>query len=379
MTDVPKSIEFVDLKAQYARLKVEIDARIAAVLAHGRFIIGPEVGELEGALATFAGAGHAVSVASGTDALQIFLMAAGIGPGDAVFIPSFTFTATAEIVVLLGATPVFVDVDPRSFNIDVENLERQISAIKRSGDLMPKAIIAVDLFGRPADYAPINDLAASHGMLVLADAAQSFGATYGNARVGTLAHVTATSFFPAKPLGCYGDGGALLTNDLERAAIYRSIRAHGTGDAKYDIVRIGVNSRLDTLQAAILLAKLKIFEEELEARRHLAKQYDERLCNFVEIPCRDSTSESAWAQYAILIDDRDAVSARLKEKGIPTAIYYPKPMHLQPAYSCYGDGEGSLPVSEELCKRILSLPMHPYLEDVAAERVAAAVRAAAQA
>jgi dTDP-4-amino-4,6-dideoxygalactose transaminase len=364
------------LKAQYARLKDTIDARVAAVFAHGQFILGPEVGELEDALAAFTGARYAVGVASGTDALLIALMAEGVGPGDAVFIPSFTFTATAEVVVLLGATPVFVDVDEHSFNIDVADLERQVGLVNRSGILAPKAVIAVDLFGLPADYVTINQLAMSHGMFVLADAAQSFGARYGNARVGTLAPATATSFFPAKPLGCYGDGGALLTDDDALAALYRSIRTHGSGVAKYDISRIGLNSRLDTLQAAILLAKLEVFEDELNARQRVAALYDKYLGDLAKTPIRVEGSKSAWAQYSILVKDRDAVAKALTARGVANAVYYPRPMHLQPAYAEFGLGPGSLAVSEKLCERVLSLPIHPYLSDEDIRRVADGVRLA---
>lgn len=370
-------IAFVDLKAQYARLKSDIDARIAAVLQHGRFILGPEVAEFEAALARFSGAAEAVTCSNGTDALLIALMAEEIGPGDAVFAPSFTFTATAEVVLLLGATPVFVDVDPRSFNLDPADLEQRIEAVRREGKLKPRAILAVDLFGLPADYGDMQTLADRHGMFLLADAAQSFGARLGGRRVGTLAPVTATSFFPAKPLGCYGDGGALLTDDPDRAARYRSIRAHGKGTAKYDVARVGLNARLDTLQAAILLAKLDVFEEELAAREALARRYDALLGGSgVTPPARYPDKESAWAQYSILLDDRDAVAASLKAQGVPTAVYYPRPMHLQPAYERFGDGPGSLPVSETLCARILSLPFHPYMNDATADRVCTTLKAA---
>ncbi len=372
-----RRIELNDLGAQYARLKPRIDARISAVLEHGRFILGPEVAEFETALAAFAGAGYAVGVASGTDALLIALMAEGIGPGDAVFLPAFTFTATAEVVVQCGAEPVFCDVDPRDFTIDTGDLERRIAALAGRGRLVPRAVIAVDLFGLPADYDAIGRIAAEHDLFILADAAQSFGGRLGERRVGTLAPATATSFFPAKPLGCYGDGGALLTDDAERAALYRSIRAHGRGEAKYDIARIGLNSRLDTLQAAILLAKLEVFEEELAARTRLARLYDVGLGDAVTTPVRVPGRHSAWAQYAILVENRDAVAAALAADNVASAVYYPRPMHLQPAYARFGDGPGSLPVSEDLCRRILCLPMHAYLDETDAERVVATVRTAA--
>jgi UDP-2-acetamido-2-deoxy-ribo-hexuluronate aminotransferase len=363
------NIPFVDLAAQYQLLKPEIDARIQTVLDHGRFINGPEIAELETALCEFSGCEHAVGCASGTDALVMALMAAGVGPGDAVFLPSFTFTASAEVVLVVGAQPVFVDVDPRTFNIDVVHLKSQIDATRKAGKLTPKAIIPVDLFGLPADYASVNEIAKDLDLFVLGDAAQSFGAHFGEARVGTLASVTTTSFFPAKPLGCYGDGGAIFTNSAETADVLRSIRAHGKGTGKYDIVRIGVNGRLDTLQAAILLPKLAIFEREIAARTKLAAHYDARLADAVTTPLREDGKASSWAQYSVLIDDRDDVQAKLRKAGIPTAVYYPLPMHLQPAYAGYGDGEGSLPVSESLAKRIMSLPMHPYMEEATADTI----------
>ncbi len=369
-------IPFVDLKAQYVRLKTEIDAAITAVLEHGRFILGPEVAEFERRLAAHCGAAHAVSCANGTDALQIALMAEEIGPGDAVFVPSFTFTATAEVVLLLGATPVFCDVDGTDYNLDVADLERRVAEIHREGRLKPRAVIAVDLFGLPADYTALNDLAARERLFLLADAAQSFGAAANGVKVGKLAPVTATSFFPAKPLGCYGDGGALLTDDDERAANYRSIRVHGQGGGKYEIARIGLNSRLDTLQAALLLPKLAIFDDEIAARERLAAHYDTGLAGLVVLPGRRAGRQSAWAQYTIQLDERDRVAAALQAQGIPTAVYYPRPMHLQSAYAAHGTGPGSLPVSERLSARVLSLPMHPYLDDTGAERVCAAVRAA---
>ncbi len=369
-------IPFADLKAQYARLKPEIDARIQAVLEHGRFINGPEVAEFEAALAAQAGCLHAIGVSSGTDALLTALMAEGIGAGDAVFLPAFTFTATAEVAMLLGARPVFVDVDPATFNIDPADLTRRIEDIAARGEAKPRAVIAVDLFGQPADYAALEEICAARGLFLLADAAQSFGGRLGERRVGALAPATAVSFFPAKPLGGYGDGGALLTDDAERADIYRSIRAHGKGGAKYDIVRVGLNARLDTLQAAILLAKLPVLADEIAAREKLARYYDSRLGNLVETPRRMAGAGSAWAQYTILSDGRDEVAAKLKARGIPTAIYYPRPLHLQPAYAGLGLGPGSIPVSERLSERVLSLPMHAYMDDTTAERICDEVAAA---
>ena len=369
-------VAFVDLKAQYRQLKPEIDARIQKVLDHGNFILGPEIQELESALAAFCGAAHAVSCSSGTDALQMLLMAQGIGPGDAVFMPAFTFTATAEVVLLLGATPVFVDVDDRDFNIDCAGLEQRVEAIRREGRLRPRAVIAVDLFGLPADYTQLNAIAARHELYLISDAAQSFGGERGNQRVGTMAPGTATSFFPAKPLGCYGDGGAIFVQDAATADTLRSIRAHGKGDDKYDIVRVGINGRLDTLQAAILLAKLPSFPAELAAREALARRYDEMLGDVVIAPKRPPNSKSAWAQYSILTDRRDELAARLKADGIPSAVYYPRPMHLQTAYRQFGEGPGSLPVSEKLSDTILSLPMHPFMDDATATRIGDAVRRA---
>ncbi len=367
-------IELVDLNAQYRRIEPEVRRRIDAVLAHGRFIMGPEVAELETALARRVGARHAVSLSSGTDALLAALMAADIGRGDAVFLPAFTFTATAEVALLLGATPVFVDVREDSFNIDPADLARKVARTVGAGVLRARAAIAVDLFGLPAEYDAIREVCDAHGLFLLADAAQSFGAADGERRVGTLGDATAVSFFPAKPLGCYGDGGALLTDDDGLADRVRSIRLHGKGTEKYDIVRVGLNARLDTLQAAILLAKLDVFDDELAARERLSRHYDAALAGAVGLPPRRAGAASAWAQYSVLTDGRDAVAVALKQHGIATAVYYPLPLHLQPAYLRYGDGEGSLPVSEALCRRILSLPMHPYLPGESADCVCRAVR-----
>lgn len=367
------AIPFVDIKAQYSRLKPTVDDRMAAVLEHGRFIMGPEVAELEAALAERAGVQHCISCGSGTDALLIALMVYGVGPGDAVFLPAFTFTASAEVVLTAGAEPVFVDVHPDTFNIDVEDLERRVAAV--SGRLRPRVVIAVDLFGAPADYDALEAVAKRHDLAILSDAAQSFGATLRDKPVGSLATISATSFFPAKPLGCYGDGGALLTDDDALAETMRSIRAHGKGSGKYDIVRAGLNSRLDTLQAAVVLAKLTVFDDELIQRRRVAGRYEERLRNIVTVPLRPNDTQGAWAQYTIQTDHRDLLAAGLKERGIPTAIYYPLPMHLQPAYQSFGDGAGSHPVSEKLCDRVLSLPMHPYLDDATIDRICDAVEA----
>ncbi len=365
MSDLP----FVDLVAQYQHLKPQIDERIKHVLEHARFIMGPEVAELEAALCEFTGCHHAIAVASGTDALLMSLLAEGVGPGHAVFVPAFTFTASAEAIVLAGARPVFVDVDEKTFNLDTNHLRTQIEAVERAGEFAPKAIMPVDLFGLPADYATTQKIADTRDLFVLADGAQSFGGRDGSRRVGTLAPVTTTSFFPAKPLGCYGDGGAIFTDSARRARVLHSIRAHGRGDGAHDTVRIGVNGRLDTLQAAILLTKLAAFPAELEARQRLASQYDARLSSAVTPPPRQPGKSSAWAQYSILLDERDRVAEALGRAGIPSAVYYPIPIHLQPAYASFGDGEGSLPVSESLSHRILSLPMHAYMQEATADRI----------
>ena len=370
----PAPLPFVDLKAQYARIKADIAVRLQTVLDHGRFIMGPEIAELERELAVFAGVDHAVGVASGTDALLLTLMAEEIGPGDAVFLPAFTFTATAEVVCAVGAEPVFVDVDAHTFNMDPRDLVRKVAGVRAGGRLTPRAVMAVDLFGLPADYPAIAAIAERDGLHLIADAAQSFGAALGGTRVGALTPVTAVSFFPAKPLGCYGDGGAVFCHDAERAAVLRSLRVHGEGKAKYEIVRIGRNARLDTMQAAVLLAKLAIFEDELARRNAIADRYDALLGNGVVTPRRVPGAVSAWAQYTILVDERDRVKADLQAQGIPTMIYYPLPLNVQPAFACYGDGPGSTPVADELCGRVLSLPIHPYLDDATVDRIAAAVR-----
>jgi|SaaInlStandDraft_7_1057024.scaffolds.fasta_scaffold55674_2 UDP-2-acetamido-2-deoxy-ribo-hexuluronate aminotransferase len=368
------SISFVDLNSQYERLRTTVHARIDTVLQHGKYILGPEVGELEQYLAEYCGAKHVVGVSSGSDALLMALMAHGIGPGDAVLLPAFTFTATAEVVLLVGARPVFVDVDADTFNVSPESLNAAIDALLQEGRYIPRAIIAVDLYGLPAPYAALAEIAERHDMLLVADAAQSFGAEQGEQRVGSLAPVSATSFFPAKPLGGYGDGGALFTDDEELADRFRSIRAHGKGGEKYDIIRVGLNARLDTLQAAILLAKLEVFDEELAARRKLADAYDNRLGNVVNTPSRVEGSKSAWAQYTIQVENRDEVAAALKSKGVPTAVYYPLPMHKQTAYAEFAEGAGDLSVSEGLSKTVLSLPMQPYLSDQEVETICDAVQ-----
>lgn len=371
-----RPIQFIDLAAQQQRLAPSIQAAIARVLAHGHYILGPEVKELEQKLAEFSGARNVVSCASGTDALLMVLMARGVRAGDAVFMPSFTFVSTAEVVTLLGATPVFVDVE-EDFLTSPTSLEAAIQDAVEKG-LRPKVIIPVDLFGQPADYAAIYSIAKSHDLFVLADAAQSFGGARSGKRVGTLARVTATSFFPAKPLGCYGDGGAIFTDDEGLAQVLRSLRVHGKGQDKYDNVRIGINGRLDTLQAAILIEKLRLFPEEIETRQRVAARYTEGLKDIAKTPRVAAGGVSAWAQYTLRMEGRDAVAARLKEHNVPTAVYYPKPLHQQTAYRRFPTAPGGLLVSEQLAKEVLSLPMHPYLEPETQDFIIEAVRLAIQ-
>ena len=355
-------IEFIDLKAQRDRVRAAVERGWGRVLDHGQYILGPEVKQLEGELGRFCGAGEVVSCSNGTDALWVPLLALGVGPGDAVFLPSWTFTATAEVICLVGATPVFVDVDEVTQNLSAASLEAAIGMIRAEGRLVPKVVIPVDLFGLPADYEAINQIAHAAGLKVLADAAQSFGAAQGNRRVGVLADVTATSFFPAKPLGCWGDGGAMFTDDPDLAEILRSVRMHGRGTGgKYDNVRVGANTRLDTLQAVVLLEKLKIFEDELMARSRVAGRYAEGLGEVVRTPAVPSGSTCVWAQYTIRSDQRDHLQAGLKEKGVRTEIYYPRPLHQQTPYRDYPQAPGGLPVTERLKDEVLSLPMHPYL------------------
>ena len=372
------AIPFLDLKAQQARIQVELRRRLEGVLAHCQFVLGPEVAELEAALAAYCGAAHCVSVSSGTDALQIALMAEGVGRGDAVFLPAFTYTATAEVPLVLGASPVFCDVDPRTFQIDPAHLQQRITAVRQEGKLKPRALIGVDLFGQPADWPALSAIAAREGIFTLDDCAQSFGATLNGAQLGTAADATAVSFFPSKPLGAYGDGGALFTESADRAALYRSLRTHGEGTTRYEVLRTGMNGRLDSLQAAVLLAKLTVFADELAIRERIARIYDRRLGNAVAIPVRVPDSTSAWAIYAILLADgikRDEVQASLKAAGVPTAIYYPRPLHLQPAYRDSHDGT-RLPVSEDLAARILALPIHPDLTNEAVAHICDSVLAA---
>jgi len=370
----PAPVEFIDLGAQQRRIGDKVEAAVKRVLAHGKYIMGPEVKTLEEQLARFAGVKHVVSCASGTDALSLPLMALGVGPGDAVFVPTFTFAATAEVVALVGATPIFVDVEAGSFNMDVKSLQRAVDSVPKG--LTPRGIIPVDLFGQPADYTAIDAVAKAKNLWVLADAAQSFGATQGNKRTGSMGRIAGTSFFPAKPLGCYGDGGAIFTDDDGLNDIMKSLRVHGQGSDKYDNVRIGMNGRLDTIQAAILLEKLAIFEDEIAARQRVGKRYNDLLRGTVTVPEVGDNFTSVWAQYTLRLPNRDKVAAALKADGIPTAIYYPRPLHQQTAYRNFPVAPGGCPTSEKLAGEVLSLPMHPYLDTTTQDRIVAAVKSA---
>jgi len=385
-----KPIAFIDLAAQQKIIRTSIETGITGVLDHGRYILGPEVVEFEKKLSDFVGVKHCIGVSSGTDALLIALMAKGIGPGDAVFTTPFTFIATSEVISLLGATPVFVDIDPQTYNIDPAKLELAIKAVERNDHSIyplplsssqkgtkftPRAVIPVDLFGLPADYDPIMKLAKQHDLFVLEDAAQGLGGKYKGRQAGSLAHMAATSFFPAKPLGCYGDGGAILTDDDGLADLSRSIRVHGKGTDKYDNIRIGLNARLHTLQAAILLPKLEVFPKEIEDRQQVAKRYSKGFsgCEKLTVPHVPEGCQSVWAQYSLLAEKRSLIQERLKQKGIPTAVYYGRSLHLQPAYSGLGYSYGDMPVSERVSQQVFSLPMHPYLQDEEVDRIVAAV------
>ena len=367
-----RPIPFIDVAAQRRRLGRAIDDAVARVLAHCQFIQGPEVRALEAGLAAFCGARHAIACSSGTDALRLVLMAWGIGPGDAVICPAFTFCATAEVVALAGATPLMADVQAETFNLDPASCERAVKTAKRLG-LTPRAIIPVDLFGLPADH---DAIAAAHGLLVLDDAAQAFGALYKGRKVGVLAAATATSFFPAKPLGCYGDGGAVFTDDDDLAARLKSLRVHGGSSDKYDAARIGITGRLDTIQAAILLEKLKIFPEEIVERNAVAQRYGSGLAGAATVPRAGDEAVSVWAQYTIRLAPgrRDELAAVLSAQGIPTAIYYAKPLHRQAAYRGFPVVDGGVPVSERLAEEVISLPMHAYLDRPVQDRIVGAVR-----
>ena len=366
-------MQFIDLAAQQKRIRGTVDANIRKVLNHGRYINGPEIKELEEKLADYAGVKYAAGVGSGTDALLMILMGNDIGPGDAIFTSTFTFIATAEVIQLLKATPVFMDIDRDTFNIDVDKLEAAVRRVIDEGRLKPKAIIPVDLFGQPADYEEINRIAAKYGIFVLEDAAQSFGASYREKKSCSLADYAATSFFPAKPLGCYGDGGMIFTDDDTFHEKIISIREHGKGIDKYNNIRVGINGRMDTIQAAVLLAKFEIFDEEICLRQEIAARYSQALKDVVKVPFVKEQNISAWAQYSVLHKEREKIINNLKENDIPSAIYYPKPLHLQAAFSHLGYDEGVLPVAEKVAKEIFSLPMHPYLEKKDQDKIIKAI------
>ena len=380
MTDMSKPaavkmpIPFIDLQAQRRRLGEAVEEGMKRVLGHGQFIMGPEVAELERRLGAFCGAPHVVACANGTDALNLAMRGLGIGAGDAVIVPGFSFSASAEAVALVGATPVFCDVLPGSFNIDPESVAAAVPAARTAG-LNPRGVMPVDLFGLPADYAALEAVAAEHNLAIIADAAQSFGAGRGGRNVGCFGDIAATSFFPSKPLGCYGDGGAVFTADAETASLLRSLRQHGEGRDRYDNVRIGINSRLDSLQAAVLLAKLSVFAEEIEQRQRVAARYSAALADVADVPRIENDARSVWAQYTIKLDNRDRVAAGLKAVGVPTAIYYPRSLHRQPAYHGYPMVAGGLPVAESLAHRVLSLPFHPYLDEATQDYIIDQLRA----
>lgn len=368
-----QAIPFIDLQAQRKRLGASLERAIADAVEGGQWILGPQVVELEKQLASFAGVKHAVTCANGTDALLLILRAWNIGPGDAVFVPAFTFVATAEVVVLAGAVPVFVDVLPDSYNIDPASLEAAIAMVKREGKLCPRAIIPVDLFGQPADYRRLLPLASREDLLVLCDTAQGFGATLDNMRTGAFGDATSTSFFPAKPLGCYGDGGACFTDDDALAELLLSLRMHGQGSERYRHVNVGMNSRLDTIQAAILIEKLSIFADEIEQRERVAQRYTNAfsVSDRVTVPAIIPGARSVWAQYTLLVDERAKLQAALTADGIPTAVHYPLPLNAQPAYR--GFPGVPAPVATQLASRVMSLPMHPYLDEATQDRIIASV------
>lgn len=367
------TIPFIDLQAQRRRLGEPLNQAIARAVEGGQWIMGPQVAELEKQLAEFASIKHCIACANGTDALLIVLRAWGIGPGDAVFVPAFTFAASAEVVALVGASPVFVDVLEDTYNIDPASLEAAIAMVKREGKLKPRIVMPVDLFGQSADYAKIEPIVRRETLLMLCDAAQGFGALYRGRRCGGIGDAAATSFFPAKPLGCYGDGGASFTDDDGLADLLRSIRNHGQGADKYENVRIGVNSRLDTIQAAILIEKMKIFADEIDLRDKIAKRYNDKLgrSNRIRVPRVIEGATSTWAQYTIQVPDRDRLGTDLKAKGVPTAIYYPTPLSKQKGYAHYPSA--GTPVSEKIGKTVISLPMHPYLDEATQDTIIEAV------
>ncbi|MDX2275836.1 MAG: DegT/DnrJ/EryC1/StrS family aminotransferase [Hyphomonadaceae bacterium] len=374
------AIAFIDLNAQRRFLGSRIDEAVMKVINSGQYIMGPEIAQLESDLSAFCGAKHTLSCANGTDALSLILMAKGVGPGDAVICPSFTFAATAEVVALERATPIFVDVNPETFNVDPESLKAGIETAKQRG-LKPVGFIAVDLFGQPADYDALEPICKANNLWLLSDAAQSFGATYKGRKVGTIGFATATSFFPAKPLGCYGDGGAVFTDDPALLDTLKSLRIHGQGTDKYDNIRIGINGRLDTVQAAVLIEKLKIFSEEIVKRNEIASGFNEALKDVAIVPRVLEGCVSTWAQYTIRVKagKRDAIAAALREKGVPTAIYYPKPLHQQTAYKAFPAAGNGLPNSDMIAHEVLSLPMHPYMDDVTFTTIVDAAREAIKA
>lgn len=363
-------MEFIDLKAQYAQLETAIQKRINKVLKEGNYILGPEVTELEHALASYVGVKHCVSVANGTDALQLVLMAMNIGPGDAVFVPSFTFFASAEVIALVGAVPIFVDIDKDTYNMCPQSLEHEIKRVAAEGDLNLRAIIAVDLYGLPADYDAIEVIADTYQLKLIEDGAQGFGGQIGSRKACSFGDVATTSFFPAKPLGCYGDGGAIFTSDDQLAKLLISLRVHGKGEDKYDNVRIGLNSRLDTIQAAILLEKLAIYPEEVELRQKVAQRYNDALGDKFIVPQVPAGFSSVWAQYTLRAKHsaRESIQQALKDNGVPTAVYYPKGLHLQKAFE-HLNNIPQLPVTEDVQAKVFSLPMHPYLSEKDQSRV----------
>lgn len=392
-TNQANKIEFNDLNLQQNRIRSEIEQNICNVLDHGKYILGPEVNKFEKKLSDYTNIKHVIGVSSGTESLLMALMAYDVGPGDAIFTTPFTFISTAEVISVLGATPVFVDIDQDTFNIEPSLLEKAICAIenndssiypmpKKQGRLSPRGIIAVDLFGLPADYDGINHIAKEHGLFVIEDAAQSLGAEYKGKKAGTLADVGSTSFFPSKPLGGYGDGGAIFTNNDKLAEKMKSLRVHGKGENKYDNIYVGLNARLDTLQAAILLAKLSIFEEEIELRQEVAMRYNQLFSEVsgkteVKIPFMPKESKSSWAQYSLLAkksSERDRIQKNLQASGVPTAIYYPKPLHMQEAFNYLGYKKRDMPVSEDCSEKIFSIPMHPYLDKKTQELIVNTIR-----
>lgn len=370
-------MQFIDLKTQFERIEDDVFSRVSTVLQSQKYVMGPEIAELEEKLAEYAGVRHAISCSSGTDALVIPLMGYDLKATDAVFVPSFTFFASAESITLAGGTPVFVDSDAATFNLSPADLDRAIDETLAEGKLTPRGIITVDLFGQPADYDEILAIADKHGLFVIEDAAQGFGGEYKGAKAGSFGNVASTSFFPAKPLGCYGDGGAIFTDDDDLAELIKSIRVHGQGSDKYDNVRIGVNGRLDSIQAAVLLSKLAIFDSEVEARNWVANAYSERLSDVLAVPAVTNGKLSVWAQYTLVAkdaDERTAIIDACKAAGVPTAVYYPIPIHLSTAYKSLGYKLGDLPVCEDLANRVFSIPMHPYLQESDIEQIVAAVK-----